>query len=98
MRLARTFVVPLALLAFAPVTVVYVRELDAIDRCLDAGGSFDYAAMRCDHQTNHAAVPFTDRHRTLVLATWGTLAGLAVAAAVTRQRRRPAAPPSRPVV
>ena len=31
----------------------YIRECVAVDACLDAGGSFDYAQSRCDHLENH---------------------------------------------
>jgi hypothetical protein len=88
----------LAVLALAPATVAYVRELDAVDRCLDAGGSVDYTAMRCDHATNQPYVPFSDRHAVLLLATGCVEAGLVIAALATRRRFTGAAQAIRPVV
>jgi hypothetical protein len=40
----------------------YVREVGAVDSCLDAGGSFDYAQSRCDHAETHPAVAYSERH------------------------------------
>jgi hypothetical protein len=40
----------------------YVREFVAVDSCLDAGGSFDYAQSRCDRAENHPFVAYSERH------------------------------------
>ena len=40
----------------------YVREFVAVDSCLDAGGSFDYAHSRCDRAEAHPFVPYSERH------------------------------------
>lgn len=50
------------ILVIAIVAVPYAREFFAVDRCLDGGGSFDYAAATCDHTENHPNVPFAMRH------------------------------------
>ncbi|ANG64975.1 hypothetical protein A8C75_22495 [Marinobacterium aestuarii] len=46
--------------------VGYMMEQSLIDACLDAGGSFDYAAEACDPVGNHAFVPFSARKPLLV--------------------------------
>jgi hypothetical protein len=38
--------------------VGYVREVVAVDSCLDAGGSFDYAQSRCDRAETHPFVAY----------------------------------------
>ena len=40
----------------------YVREFLAVDSCLDAGGSFDYAQSRCDRAETHPVVEYSERH------------------------------------
>src|SRR6267143_1169202 len=40
----------------------YGREFLAVDSCLDSSGSFDYAAMACDHMQNHPYIPYSHRH------------------------------------
>jgi hypothetical protein len=40
----------------------YVREFVAVDSCLDAGGSFDYAQSRCDRAETHRFVAYSERH------------------------------------
>jgi len=46
-------------LAFAwPFAVEFV----AVDRCLDAGGSFDYKSGQCDFKTNHPSIGLWERH------------------------------------
>jgi hypothetical protein len=40
----------------------YVREFVAVDSCLDAGGSFDYAHSRCDRAEPHPFVAYSERH------------------------------------
>lgn len=62
MRLARSAIV-VGMLLLGAVVVPYTREFLAADSCLDGGGSFDYTAGACDHDANHAYVPFTARHR-----------------------------------
>ncbi|MFB9888043.1 hypothetical protein [Balneatrix alpica] len=42
------------------------QEFMAVDACLDAGGSFDYQQLVCDHQANHPFIPFGARHSGLV--------------------------------
>lgn len=50
-----------AVLLGAPL-LPYAREFAAVDKCLDAGGSFDYSVGACDHQESHPYVPFGARH------------------------------------
>jgi hypothetical protein len=79
------------LLVASPVRT-YLSEWLAVDRCLDSGGSFDYASMQCDQAKNHPFVPFEARHPRLfqtlrvrfVIAGPLLLVGLAVMA---RSRR-----------
>lgn len=40
----------------------YVREALLVDSCLDRGGSFDYLRMICDHELNHAFLPYSQRY------------------------------------
>jgi hypothetical protein len=42
--------------------VDYLREFVAVDACLDAGGSFDYAQSRCDLRESHEFVAYSVRH------------------------------------
>lgn len=73
--------VGLAVLLF--VAVPYVQEFIQADRCLDEGGSFDYADRACDHSTNRPYVPYTQRHplsASLALLGFGlTAAGILIA-------------------
>src|SRR5437899_1185031 len=46
----------------APPTRMFASEWLTVDACLDSGGSFNYAAMECDHVTNHPYVSFERRH------------------------------------
>jgi hypothetical protein len=48
---------------------VYVREFVAVDAALDSGASYDYVAGRADHAANHPFIPFSERHRTLLLTS-----------------------------
>ncbi len=75
-----TFAV-LALLAAAtlwPVASTYVRDWTAIDACLDDGGSFDHARLRCDSAASHPYVSFRRRHATLVGEAGLRLVGIMV--------------------
>lgn len=44
----------------------YFNELNDMQACLSAGGSFNYAEAVCDHSNNHPVIPFSVRHPTLV--------------------------------
>jgi hypothetical protein len=48
----------------------YVRETLLVDSCLDSGGSFDYLRMICDREVNHAFIPYSQRHGTLIAVTF----------------------------
>jgi hypothetical protein len=71
----------LFLLAFQAGT--FGREFLAADSCLDAGGSFDYSALVCDHRDSHPYVAYGERHpqavSVTVLGALVLLAGVAVA-------------------
>jgi hypothetical protein len=41
------FVIPIVLGVVAAIVVPYIRTQVAIDRCLDAGGSYDYKIQLC---------------------------------------------------
>jgi hypothetical protein len=66
----------------------FASEFFAIDRCLDAGGSFDYAKIQCDFAVNHPYVPTWDRHGFSLLAAFG-LAIVACAVVMWRKGREP---------
>jgi hypothetical protein len=38
-----------------------ISEFLAVDRCLDEGGSYDYAQGRCDREANHPYVRWSER-------------------------------------
>ena len=57
------------------------REQLAVDRCLDRGGSFDYACSTCDFANDHRYHPYLARHPVrvpVVLAMSIVLAGVAL--------------------
>jgi hypothetical protein len=51
-----------------PLVVVAAWEFLAVDRCLDAGGSFDYRELTCDFSESHSYVAFPARRPELILA------------------------------
>jgi hypothetical protein len=53
---------------------LYVRESVVVDSALDSGASYDYVAGRADHATIHPFIPFSHRHRTLVVSSGALLA------------------------
>lgn len=69
----------LVLLALVPLAFVSLRETAAVNRCLEAGGSYDYRARRCDMAVQHEYQPFLQRHSVLLGAVVVALAGLGVA-------------------
>ena len=64
-------VIVLLALLIAPLFcgTLYVREFMAVDSTLDGGASYDYVAGRADHTATHPYIPFSDRHRTLVIVS-----------------------------
>ncbi len=44
------------------VAAPFLMEFSAVDRCLDAGGSFDYSNQVCDYESNHQDIPYGGRH------------------------------------
>jgi hypothetical protein len=85
----------LGFVALVPLAAAAIREYVAVDRCLDAGGSYDYTAARCDHQRTHTVRPFAERQRALLLGTGVAALALSVGAAIARGRngrRRASAP------
>ena len=61
-RLLGACILVIAAAALAVPARTFVSEWLAVDECLDSGGSFDYAAMDCDHANNHPYVSFEQRH------------------------------------
>ena len=54
----------------------FIAEYLAVDRCLAAGGSFDYDASRCDFGHSHPGIAIWERHGTaLVLSLAFGVAG-----------------------
>jgi hypothetical protein len=78
----------LALLTWAPLAVILVTETIAVDRCLDAGGSYDYDAGVCDRLGSHQFAPFTARHATLLRATAAITLALVLIGLFSRRRRK----------
>lgn len=70
----------------------FASEFVAVDRCLDADGSFDYAKNTCDFAISHPYVPTWDRHRFSLLAALA-LAVFAGAIVMWRKGREPKKPP-----
>jgi len=68
------FVIVIGTLVLGAVVGPYTREFLAVDRCLDGGGSFDYAVGDCDHKENHPYVPFAARHPAAAPAAVGGVA------------------------
>ncbi len=56
-----------------------VSEFLAVDRCLDAGGSFNYATASCDLTANHPYVDVWERH---ALSLTGAIASVVAAGAL----------------
>ena len=56
----------------------YAREFIVVDKCLDAGGSYNYMAGECDISISHPVLPFNERHSFLYVA--GILSGITGAA------------------
>jgi len=48
----------------------FAAELSAVDRCLDAGCSFDYALGRCDFNVNHPSAGVWQRHGILLVGAF----------------------------
>jgi hypothetical protein len=61
MRVGRYLLLAGTLLV-AAVALPYAYEFWEEDSCLDGGGSFDYTSATCDHDQNHAYIPFASRH------------------------------------
>jgi hypothetical protein len=56
-------------LALAVPVALYARELLAVDRCMDHGGSFDYAAGTCDFSISHPIVSFESRNQGVLVGS-----------------------------
>ena len=52
------------------VTAFVIWQFFAVDRCLDAGGSFDYKARQCDMNISH---PFPGFWRAFLLPLMGAV-------------------------
>ena len=63
------FLALFCLLAVTPLLFMWLGESLSVQRCLEAGGSFDYERMVCDFDREHAVPPFHERHRALLIAT-----------------------------
>src|SRR6266850_2882397 len=69
--MTRTITATVAVLAAAGAVVLgwpAVAEFLAVDRCLDAGGSFNYAIGQCDFQANHPGASLWDRYSVQLVA------------------------------
>jgi hypothetical protein len=81
----------LALLACAPLVLVWTGYWLAVDSCLDAGGSYDYRTAACDSLQSHPYVPFVTRYSVLLQLTAVTALALLAIAILTRWRSKQAA-------
>ena len=76
------------ILLFLPCVVLvtlYMFEAQDVARCLDSGGSWDFAKALCDQQNTHEYVTFMSRHGFwvnggmllsivgLAIGTWGMI-------------------------
>jgi hypothetical protein len=75
MRLLGTAAIVIGLALPAPAVFTLASEFIVVDRCLDVGGSYDYARSVCDHTQSHPYVPFATRHPQLVRTFWPLAAG-----------------------
>jgi len=62
MKTIRIILIALALALPIPACWFYTTELNAVDTCLDQGGSYDYESMKCDFEQTHERIPFSERH------------------------------------
>jgi hypothetical protein len=74
-----------------PLLVVWTGERLAIDKCLDAGGSYDYTHSICDRHLSHPLVPFGVRHPALLRGTVAIVLLLVAFGLFTRWRSKRAA-------
>jgi hypothetical protein len=81
-----TLLILLGTLLVGAVMVPYVREVLAVDSCLDGGGSFDYLVGTCDHDQNHRHIAFRARHG-FAAPSVGIGSALVVTALILRKRR-----------
>ena len=58
----RTIIVVVLFLLAVALAWPSISEFFAVDRCLDAGGSFNYATGLCDLTVNHPYVGIWERH------------------------------------
>jgi uncharacterized membrane protein YciS (DUF1049 family) len=56
----------------------YAKEFIVVDKCLDAGGSYNYMAGECDFNISHQVLPFNERHSLLYMV--GIFSGIIGAA------------------
>ena len=68
--MARTGVAIAALVIAVAVAWPFTAELVAVDRCLDAGGSFDYKTGQCDFKVSHASIGIWERHGVALLVAF----------------------------
>ena len=54
------FVAPFVIGILFAIVYTYFLPVPKIDACLDSGGSFDYAACKCDLTNNHE---FKEKHK-----------------------------------
>ncbi len=68
--------------------VPYLREFNAVDQCLDAGGSFDYSNGACDHRDSHRYIAYSTRHPAAApVASVGAAVALTGCALILKRRR-----------
>jgi hypothetical protein len=79
--------VMVGLILLALQVVPFGSEFLEVDGCLDSGGSFDYSAMRCDHQTSHPYRPYSSRHPALAFGAAMALIGFAVLGSAIQRSR-----------
>jgi len=82
-RFLPLLIVLAAVLTFATPAALYLREMHVADRCAESGGSVDFETMACDRAgTAHPFIPFSSRHRGLIIGSGAVLGLLIVASAI----------------
>lgn len=71
--------------------VRYLIESRAVGRCLDAGGSYDYATGICDQSRSHPVLPWARRNRALLMLSAAGMGMVLLSVATARIRPRASA-------
>lgn len=84
--MARTLLALAALLIGQATAWPIASEFLAVDHCLDAGGSYDYDARRCDFNGSHPGMAILERHG-ISLVLGGALSVIGCVLLLRRRKR-----------